>query len=614
MIDEKLIEKCILYSETHQQTRDSDADEEVAISPTTTAISAFSSPGLGGNDKSSATFFTPDPHAVPQAEAQAYYSGLASEPRLVYRTGTPWSPPRGPEAQRRRKELREVYNHPIVALWNGGLAWKVVEIMDSHGIHFTTLDVVRFQMVDFDEAPSDEEEECSVDEDDGEETAEVKKKPAVGPVTIWVGVFPDRTPATAAHGAAQVVLGLLVEHQITDVDVDFRESLYRREAGPQLLSPVGDLDPLVNVVSPLTPALGLHISTTTRPKAQGTMGLYLAEGSESDRLLGLTCNHVLFNSSEGSVDYVSHPSAPAKNVVLLGKKAYTKLAGSVKLEIAGHGISIRRWRKQIQRFVERENGSDLNDVEKAKKERTKTQALLDDAETALVALADLLDRVEKEWRNIGDRVLGHIIRAPAIRLGVGEERFTEDWGVFRLSRDKLGQGFQGNKIDLGTKMTPEDFTVKCFPRGDANWRFEYPEDRLLPVRGIISDELMRTPDMWDLDGESCLLVVKNGNATNTTLGRANGAFSIVREYSMNADAHHTSMEWAIVNYDSKSDVFSEPGDSGAIIADIRGRIGGLLTGGAGKTQSSDMTYATPFWWLLLRIKAYGLPDVNLNVQ
>lgn len=52
-------------------------------------------------------------------------------------------------------------------------------------------------MVDCDEAPSDEED-SSADEDDGEEAAEVKKKLAVGPVTIWAGVFPDRISATAA--------------------------------------------------------------------------------------------------------------------------------------------------------------------------------------------------------------------------------------------------------------------------------------------------------------------------------------------------------------------------------------------------------------------------------
>lgn len=73
------------------------------------------------------------------------------------------------------------------------------------------------------------------------------------------------------------------------------------------------------------------------------------------------------------------------------------------------------------------------------------------------------------------------------------------------------------------------------------------------------------------------------------------------------------MEWGIINYDSKSDVFSEPGDSGPIIADICGRIGGMLTGGSGKTKTSDMTYATPFWWLLKRIQASGFPNAHLGV-
>ncbi|KAG8941303.1 hypothetical protein FRC04_004622 [Tulasnella sp. 424] len=73
------------------------------------------------------------------------------------------------------------------------------------------------------------------------------------------------------------------------------------------------------------------------------------------------------------------------------------------------------------------------------------------------------------------------------------------------------------------------------------------------------------------------------------------------------------MEWGIINYDSKSEGFSGPGDSGSIIADIRGRIGGMLTGGSGKTKSSDMTYATPFWWLLKRIKANGFPNAHLGV-
>ena len=131
--------------------------------------------------------------------------------------------------------------------------------------------------------------------------------------------------------------------------------------------------------------------------------------------------------------------------------------------------------------------------------------------------------------------------------------------------------------------------------------------------GAITDDSMRTPDMWDLDGEPCLLVVKCGNTTSTTIGRANGVFSIVRDYFQDMSIHQTSMEWGIMNYDSGSGAFSEPGDSGSIIADIRGRIGGMLTGGSGKGESPDITYATPFWWLLERIKANGFPNAHLGV-
>ena len=164
------------------------------------------------------------------------------------------------------------------------------------------------------------------------------------------------------------------------------------------------------------------------------------------------------------------------------------------------------------------------------------------------------------------------------------------------------------------KVTPDEFTVRYFPRGDDNWEFEYPDDRLLPLIGTITDELMRTPDLWDSDSEPCLLVVKSSNATSTTLGRANSVFSVVCDYFTDMSVGQTAMEWGIISYGSKSDVFSGPGNSGSIIADIRGRIGGMLTGDSGQATSSDVTYAIPFWWLLQRIRASGFPDAHLDVR
>ena len=275
------------------------------------------------------------------------------------------------------------------------------------------------------------------------------KKPVLSPVTIWIGVFPESTTATAAHHAAHSVLALLQRYQITDVDVDFRESVYTRNVGPRLLKPVDDLDPLVDVVSPLTPALGLCISTRARPNAQGTMALYLAEGGGSNRLLGLSCRHVLIGSQAGNLDYSYHPSAPVRDVLLLGKRAYAELVDSIKLAIGGRGVSAKHWKKQIEGFKEREKRNDAADAARAEASRIKTEGLLDEAEKTMEELEGLLNRVNKEWKKIDNRVIGHILRSPPIGLGVSEQHFTEDWGVFVIDRTKLGDGFQGNKMDLG---------------------------------------------------------------------------------------------------------------------------------------------------------------------
>jgi len=72
------------------------------------------------------------------------------------------------------------------------------------------------------------------------------------------------------------------------------------------------------------------------------------------------------------------------------------------------------------------------------------------------------------------------------------------------------------------------------------------------------------------------------------------------------------MEWPIYPYDSKSGPFSDLGDSGAVIVDGHGRIGGLLTGGSGKMGFEfDITYATPISFIVESIKA-KYPKAHLN--
>ena len=81
----EVIEEYIHFSQRYQEAQIS-ANNDATISPATTA-STVSSLGSGGDAASSATSYSPDPHAVSKAEAQSYYAGLPSEPTLVYRMG-----------------------------------------------------------------------------------------------------------------------------------------------------------------------------------------------------------------------------------------------------------------------------------------------------------------------------------------------------------------------------------------------------------------------------------------------------------------------------------------------------------------------------------------------
>ena len=88
-------------------------------------------------------------------------------------------------------------------------------------------------------------------------------------------------------------------------------------------------------------------------------------------------------------------------------------------------------------------------------------------------------------------------------------------------------------------------------------------------------------------------------------GCGNGIQSFVRDH-LQDDTEQTSMEFAILGY-NKFAAFSEDGDSGTIIDDDEGRVAALLTGGSGQMGPTDVTYGTPFEWLLERIKA-KFPD------
>lgn len=50
-----------------------------------------------------------------------------------------------------------------------------------------------------------------------------------------------------------------------------------------------------------------------------------------------------------------------------------------------------------------------------------------------------------------------------------------------------------------------------YPRDDGKTTSKYPDDRLFPLRDMITEERIPEPDMLDHDNEARLLVIKNDN-------------------------------------------------------------------------------------------------------
>ena len=149
-------------------------------------------------------------------------------------------------------------------------------------------------------------------------------------------------------------------------------------------------------------------------------------------------------------------------------------------------------------------------------------------------------------------------------------------------------------------MALEKLTAMMYPQSDSRKTFKYPENRQLRIGGIVTKEHLANPDLFDSDGQPCLIVLKDGSTTDLTVERYAGLESFLCD-----KGGVESIELAIYNYDKKSSPFSAKGDSGSLIFDGLGRMVGLLHSGKSKPglSTAHVAYATPIWWLVGRIRA-----------
>jgi hypothetical protein len=129
---------------------------------------------------------------------------------------------------------------------------------------------------------------------------------------------------------------------------------------------------------------------------------------------------------------------------------------------------------------------------------------------------------------------------------------------------------------------------------------DYPGDHLLGLRGIITDEEMRNPTMYDQNNDPRIMAIKRGRTTGLAVGRANDTLSYTRNYL--SDNDFGVPRSGLFCPSTRGPASSLPRATQAVVVDGAGRTGGVLTGGGGTTDSSDLSYVTPIDFVLKIIR------------
>lgn len=517
-------------------------------------------------------------------EREGYYYGLHSEPPLVARSSSEcWILPIGPYNRPEPKQLKNIGNHPLVSLL-ASIKDDIVKIFDTHSIQWTTIEAFRIGL----------------------------KSQQDIPVVLWIGALAKGL--IGRGGASLPVAGIVVmackqileKNKIFDVHCELKLSEAYRLTGPALVKPSTYSTPVVDLEVHLTPTIGTCIAQADL-FSEGTFGFYVKFPEHGNKVFAVTCRHVLFPliESENTLYYHKNTSQPSRLVLLPGNRYLGMMRERAVNGARGQQFIIDRYKRDLIALA----GQAGRNAERSKKE---AQYLIDKANEIMEDFQQLVKDFDTQWKTPESRNVGHIVYSPPISTGTKPNDYTMDWAIYHVDPSKI-QNFSGNVIDLGHEVSDEKLNEVLNPNVQNPYKFAYPSGRQWKIQNtcIPLDEL-RHPKTFDRNNSPALSVLKRGRTTGVTCGVANEVESYVRTY-FNKDSSFESKEWAILGYNNSFSPFSDKGDSGALVVDAEGRLGGMLTGGSGFSATTDVTYATPIVSLLQDMQKHGWMRPNPDV-
>ncbi|CAK7563954.1 MAG: hypothetical protein SEPTF4163_001836 [Sporothrix epigloea] len=520
-------------------------------------------------------------------EVWAYYWAFPSRPRLLGRTSsgiTPWwrltEPPKdpfwGPTSNLESASIcGPVGPHAIHACWRVSTLSRVRAALV--GLPWTSIDVMRI--------------------------GRASLKEHERPVIVWIGVSPSAMADIAAPwdlvaSKLRAVRVALDADNLADVECEMRESeiIQTVDSNQRLLPPPNTWNwPLkpqmeLDAVRIVSTAVGRTITPGHCETSTGTLGLYLApetepsgNGDKDGTVWALTCHHVAFPKHGGRTE-------PPATILLSARLLRSRLDSHVNSLI----------------FIGE------NAIAKAKPPSCQTPeeaCRYKKIQRNLKSSRELRDVLLNFRASDDARTLGHVHHSPSISIkDVGTENaYLRDWALITLDRQKfpVGFGFE-NVVDLGqcwgrhlcglinshvSRFTAAPLPEYKFPRGEL-LRLQ----GIVPVASLLGQATTQVALKRDADRQ---FVMKCGSTTSSTAGIVLDIESVLRH--SRGVVEEETYELAVVHLSNPQEqdlsmpyAFSHPGDSGAVVFDLKGGIVGLLMSGSGNSSSIDCTYVTSF--------------------
>ncbi|KAL5638031.1 hypothetical protein ACGC1H_002336 [Rhizoctonia solani] len=519
-------------------------------------------------------------HLICEFERVHWYNGISLDPpELYYRSNLDTvSFPLPVPGQQNFFELpiktaEGVFGTRLNEVWDT-VAPLIVALFKASGIKYSALQTARFSTRDEDNVKH------------------------LGPIVIWVATHPGTTTPQMARDVSPSVLSILVEHGVEGAVVEWIEGKVEPMAGPPLMHTVESTNVTHDIRHPFTTAHGMSIVSKNREAedATGTVSIFFHEGGDSDKVLGASCKHVFHANTK--LDYELRGSGTRRQQIHVnGMRKFQRAIEAIKYKATKNVTDVVALTDDITR-LESEPKSEIKS--KAEDQEEALEAKRDELTKLTKAgnkLREFSKEITREWTDIDRRAIGYLDWAPSISIDVDQLNYTRDMGAFFLYSEKFAENFVGNLVDLGVKYTLHEL--------NTIFGGKFPSNMKLRLRGTLNRQQLNHPNGVDEFGNARIIVGKDGSTTELTWGNFVGPEAYLCD-----EFGHESKELAIYN-GSKTDRtnFSGKGDSGAPIWTVDGEIVGFLHSGMPKGISNHVTYATPGWWYLERLKE-RYPNAN----